>query len=508
MNRNLAQDYLADAPSLQPFYQYSPQAPDFEAIIRDKKFSAANRKVLTAVLNEQYQGYHLPDALAQNLHLLESEDTYTLTTGHQLGLMGGPLFTVYKVANIIRLARELKEKIPHKNFVPVFWIHTEDHDFEEINHYFEDFKTKHTYTGTFQGPVGKHILNETIDDLIPAHFSDALKNAYQPGKTMAEAFKAFFHALFAEAGLVILDPDHPKLKSLFSGVLTAEVEQGVAATEVGKTTTLLGEAGYHTQIHPREINLFYMDWKGRNRLVAENGHFRVLDRNLRFDQKEMADLIKNQPEKFSPNVSLRPLYQEMILPNLAYIGGWGELAYWMQLGGLFAHFKVNFPLLLPRFSATLMRAEDWDAWQKMGFAPADIRKPLHELQRLYMPTLWSDEAFKAKVADIETALEALHGYIETDIAATLARSLEALQVKNRKYLANVEKKIYRVLRSQHPKPFRALEDLKNKVQPDGFVQERVLSLASFPDVSPEKLVEILLKVNNPLDLSHQFIRLD
>ncbi|MEL6131957.1 MAG: bacillithiol biosynthesis cysteine-adding enzyme BshC [Bacteroidota bacterium] len=460
LHRDIKTDYLQGADSLRPFYQYPLQDTPFAQVIQDKAFPPHRREALYQALQEQYEGYTLSPKLKSNLDKLRDMQTYTLTTGHQLGLMGGPLFTVYKVMSTIWLAEHLQEVYPDKHFVPVFWIHTEDHDFEEINHYYTAFGQKHTYPGKFSSATGMHILEDTIRPLIPAHWPQELQDCWAPGQTLAQAYRRFYHALMNQYGLVILDASHPLLKAQFTEVLKGEVESAQAFHQVNQTSEHLAAAGYKRQIHPREINLFYLDSEGRNRIDIEGDQYVALDRTLRWSRAELLQLMEAQPEKFSPNVSLRPLYQEMILPNLAYFGGWGELSYWLQLKGIFATFGENFPAVLPRFSATIWTQEMTQQWQALGFHPSDIRRPLHRLYDAYMPQVWKDDTFRALEEEIYEKLEAMRQYIESDISPTLAKSAAALRVKSGKYLSRMHHKAYKVKRNRFPQAFQQIEDIK------------------------------------------------
>jgi len=467
----------------------------------DKGKESIDRVLLANVIQEQYGDLEMGEKTARNLELLRKDSTFSLTTGHQLVLFGGPLFTVYKVMTVIKLAEQLSNQYPDNQVVPVFWIHTEDHDFEEINHYFTNYGQKHTYQGAFQTKVGSHILEESIREYWPEGFDAALHAAYQPGRSLADATRRFFHRLFDRFGLLMLDPDDVRLKARFREVVEGEFEKQTAFQAVNQTSDSLTAAGYPAQIHPREINLFYMDAEGRDRLVAENGHYEVNGRDLTFQPAEMQALIQDHPERFSPNVSLRPLYQEMILPNLAYTGGWGELSYWLQLKGVFEYYGVNFPLLLPRFSATVLPVSAKEEWASMGFSPEDLKRPLHQLYKTYMPKLWDDSEFSRMEEAILTQVEALRDHIHGEISDTLSRSADALRQKNLNFLANLRKKAQRVMRHKHPAPFKAIEAFKRTYQPDGQVQERVWSLATISQwQSPDAFLDNLYDHCEPLSL--------
>ena len=500
--RNLRSDYLSGEASLQPFYQYAPQHPDFASIAADKSTDTIDRELLAAVIAEQYGDLDKGDAVTRNLQRLSQDNSYTITTGHQLVLFGGPLFTVYKILSVIKLAEKLSAE--GKNVLPVFWIHTEDHDFEEINHYYQDFQTKRTYTGSFRTQVGAHVLEPSIESLRPTGFPAQLSGSYRPGIEMKQAFREFIHHLFGQYGLLILDADDPRLKAKFSGIITRELSDHFSNEWVSQTSAQMAEAGYSNQISPREINLFYLDAEGRNRIVAQKGGYQVLGRELFFEPAEMLRLAHEHPDRFSPNVSLRPLYQEMILPNLAYIGGWGELAYWLQLRGLFDEVGVNFRLLLPRISGTIFTESQAKSWKDLGFDLMAIRKPLHQLYDQYLPQVWDASAFEGYESKILALLDALEGYVKTDVSATLARSADALSTKTRHFLENLEKKAGKIKREQHREPFDQIRALKQQIEPDGLVQERTLSLASFAEWIPvDDFIAFLYREGDPLSLEHR-----
>lgn len=504
--KNIRADYLAAAPDLADFYQYDILRPDFAQIIQDKVQTPTDRQALYEALSEQYDGIPISEATRTNLERLKEPTTFTLTTGHQLVLFGGPLYTMYKVLTVIKLAERLNESLEGQQLVPVFWIHTEDHDFEEINHYYTSFTQKRVYEAPFQGKVGSHQLTEAIEALIPDGMPDSLSAAYQAGRDMREAYFRFMNELFGAYGLVILDADHPKLKAQFRSVLRAEIEQQSAYQQVTATSRAMQARGYPLQITPREINLFYVGQGLRNRLLRQGDTYTVLDSSLSFSRTELLELVEQHPEQFSPNVALRPLYQEMILPNLMYTGGWGELSYWLQLRGVFEHHGVNFPLLLPRMSATVFSAETLHAWHGLGFQAADIHRPLHELYKQYMPQVWDNQDWLAKRANLLQGYDELATHLE-GFSNTLVRSARGQQMKAERFLQNLEKKIHRVMRHKYPEPFKHIERIKYQVQADPLVQERTWSLAALP-MAPHAFVELAHAHCQPLNFEHVYLVLE
>jgi bacillithiol biosynthesis cysteine-adding enzyme BshC len=506
--RNLKNDYLTGATSLRDFYQYPIQTPDFHSIIKNKSTEDIDRRLLQEVIRDQYQGLPEYELVTKHIDQLADPNTFTVTTGHQLVLFGGPLFTTYKVLSTIKLAKELSEQFSDYQVVPIFWIHTEDHDYEEINHFFPSYFEKRTYPGTFQSKVGDHILEESITELAPEHFSEPLKKAFRPGISLAQAYREFMHHLFGPYGVVMLDADDPRLKKKFEKVIKEEIHESVAYTQVSKVSQHLDQAGYKLQIAPREINLFYLDQAGRNRIIASSEGFTAVDRDLNWTAKEIDEMITNHPDQFSPNVSLRPLYQECILPNLCYFGGWGELSYWLQLKGIFDHFGVNFPLLLPRMSATIFTKAQLERWQEFGFEVEDLSHSLHEMYRKYTLQNWDDKPYQKMREEIIASIEKLRAFTESEIAETLSRSVDAQKTKMNNFFGNFEKKIHRVIRADNPHVYREIEKLKNELQPDRKVQERQLSLGAFPDFPPEKIIKAAWEHCSPLDFSHRYIILD
>lgn len=502
---SIRQDYLSGHASLRTFYQYGIQDIDFSQIIADKSKEHIDRQLLQKVITDQYEGFTLSEQSQQHLQWLGQDNCFTLTTGHQLVLYGGPLFTTYKVLSIAKLAQQLNREHAEHRFVPIFWIHTEDHDYEEVNHYFKSFGQKIEYQGTFQTQVGSHVISSEIEKVVP---DSSWAKHYQVGQTWTQAFRSLAHALFDEYGVLMLDADHPDLKAVFQPVLRAELLDSVAHEQISDQSQKLDEARYKQQISPRDINLFYLDEKGRDRIDRDGEDFLILNRDQKISRKDLLALVETHPGRFSPNVSLRPLYQEMILPNLAYFGGWGEISYWLQLKSIFDKFDVNFPLLMPRFSATIFTKSQLEAWQNFGFEMPDIQSSVFDLYRTYLPHIWDDSQLLTKNQELLAHLDALTRYIEADISPTLARSGLALRAHIQKKLNRIHKKAEKVMRNRFPKPFQEIEQLKLSIQPDGAVQERVLCLFSFPDIDPKSFIEQVWQEVEPLNPTHRYLVLD
>ena len=325
---------LARDQNLAPFINQFPSLSTFEKIISERKFKG-NRTKLVEVLQHQYQDIiHQPVALKSNIEALSKENTYTVTTGHQLNIFTGPLYFIFKIVTAINLAKELKNQFPDKNFVPVYWMATEDHDFEEINHtYIGDKKISWKLNAT--GATGRLNTKSIIQALNEykgilgisknaEKLSEMVAKAYADGKNLADATRYLANELFGEFGLVIIDADHPILKSQFTEIIERDIINKNSFRNIEESSKKLAEIAIHAQVNPREINFFYLTDDLRERIIFEDNRYQVLNTEVSFSKDELKQEIKNHPERFSPNVVMRPLYQEVILPNLAYIGGGGE----------------------------------------------------------------------------------------------------------------------------------------------------------------------------------------
>lgn len=355
----LMQDYADKTPGLAPFIRDFPSVDAIVNYAQKKTFGTDKRKVLYDVLSDQYKDIELSNRTHFNINALKEETTYTITTGHQLCFFTGPLYFIYKIASIINLAEQCHFKDPKTVYVPVFWMATEDHDFEEINHFYGRSEKFEWHT-TEEGGVGRMNPSEilALADRLKKEFGlsfhgqtllDLFTKAYGM-PTLSKATQYLANELFGSYGLVILDADDKRLKTLAIPCFEKEIREEAVLKAYTKME-LTWPDQYKKQVNARACNLFYLDDNFRGRLIKNNHE--VWEINGREGLVKEDDLIKDlydHPEKFSPNVLMRPMYQEIILPNLAYIGGGGEIAYWFLLKEIFDTFSIDFPFLVLRNS--------------------------------------------------------------------------------------------------------------------------------------------------------------
>lgn len=504
-SRNFKADYLAGAPELAPFQQYSFLQPDYAQIISDRKAKPIDRETLVAELLRQNEPFREAAPTLDNIRALGEERTFTVTTGHQLVMMGGPLYTLYKIATAIRLATHIQEHHPEFKVVPVFWMASEDHDWEEIIHFRPDYFETRTYGGSFNGPVGRHGLEPRIwEDLgnIPAAF----KTVFSPNHSLSEAFRRLILKLFGKYGLVVIDADSAALKATFLPWMAAELKGEGMGRAVIEASEALEAAGYQAQVYPRELNLFYMGEGGRDLLFRENGRIQDKEGLRSWSESEMLGRLAANPRDFSPNVAMRPLYQEHILPNLAYIGGWAEMAYWHQFKWAFDQAGIHFPLLQPRMSATLYTAADAARLSELGFEASELDRPLHDLFTAYIRRHKDDRDLELLFERILGDYDALAERVAAE-EPTMRRNVLAQQAKTQRYMDKLRKKLDKVYRHKHPAPFHALEEIMGRIAPDGKRQERSLNFLAVDGGKPHELVDLILKNCKAEGYKEQWIQL-
>ncbi|WP_304237026.1 bacillithiol biosynthesis cysteine-adding enzyme BshC [Jiulongibacter sediminis] len=495
-------DYMNQKDALKSFYSEYPAIENFKKLIDNKSFSKAKRAVLVSTLKKQYEGLeNQPD-----FDLLLSEKTFTVTTGHQLNIFSGPLYIPFKIITIINLAKDLKKAYPDYDFVPVYWMATEDHDLEEIQST-RAFDQKILWDTHQQGAVGRMRttgLPELAERLGKA--GELFKKAYSENELLGDAVRAYMHELFGLYGLVTLDADDRELKGLFKGVIKDDLTKHSAEKLVSNQSQKLAYLDYKTQITAREINFFYLAEGLRERIIAESGKFQVLNTDLEFSEEELLRIVDEEPERFSPNVVLRPLYEEMILPNLAYIGGPSEVPYWLQLKPVFDHYGEAFPALMPRNFGMLLSDKHLDKCEKLHISAEDLFKPLHDLQKNWVE---KHSEFDLNLNGEILELKALFERIEqktSQIDSTLNRTAEAFETKSVDLLERLEKKIRRAEKRKHAEAMNQLENLKNLLFPGGGLQERKVNITQFLEQRPD-LIEVLIAAFDPLDYRFNLVEI-
>lgn len=502
----LIDDYFNGKPELKAFYKYTPAIEAFADVIKARENTDNNRETLVKAVLNQYRELHSDQSspVIRAIHSLSEAKTFTVTTGHQLNIFTGPLYSIYKIATTIRLAEELKQNYPSNNFVPVFWMASEDHDFDEINHtriYSKTltWETKQTGAVGRMKPEGMMEVVAELKTIIGKEHEllDLMESAYRHSDTMADATRKIVHSLFESYGLVVMDGDDAELKSLFAGEMKEELLHGKSFTAVEHTNSQL-EKLYKIQVQPREINLFYLTDEIRERIVkTETGEYEVLNTSLRFSETELLNQLAEHPERFSPNVVMRPIYQEKILPNLAYIGGPGELNYWFQFKGAFEVYGIPFPVVMLRNCMMLIDQTSADKLGKLGI---DATELFHSTDALILKVLEDSTEFhpgteKQMAAVQKTYTELAEQFSKLD--ASLVPSIEAEKQKVLNGLKNIEEKGRRSLKRKNETVLNQVKNLKEKLFPENGLQERIDNFIPYYINSSTSFIQMIVDNTEP-----------
>jgi bacillithiol synthase len=510
-------DYLNENPSLEELYHRFPTVANFKFQIEEKQknFSPNTRAVLVDCIQNQYQNFNTSKSTSESINLLKSNNTFTITTGHQLNIFTGPLYFLYKIISTINLCKQLKESYSDFNFVPIYWMASEDHDFEEINH-FQLHEKIFRWNVESHGSVGR-ISTDGIEPLFEAFSREIgvsdnalqlislFKKSYLEHHNLADATRYLVNELFSDYGLVILNGDDKKLKEQFIPYTKEELVSQPTYTNVLATNEKL--SNYSIQVNPREINLFYIDEKSRERIILKNGNYFINNTNLVFSKKEILLELENNPEKFSPNVILRPLYQEVILPNLCYIGGSGELAYWLQLKANFDSFNVPFPMLLLRNSVMLVTEKQLKKKSKLKLKWEDLFSKQQDLihkKTIEFSTVKFD--FELQKQFLKQQFESLAKIaLQTD--KSFIGALKAQEAKQIKGLNHLEKRLLKAEKKNQSERLERIKELQNQLFPNYGLQERNLNFAVYFEIYGNQLISKLIEEIKPLQFNFTIIKL-
>nr|WP_315233892.1 bacillithiol biosynthesis cysteine-adding enzyme BshC [uncultured Flavobacterium sp.] len=505
----LMNDYLEEKRNLQSLYHHFPNLQNFGSQIQEKKanFNDTSRTTLVSVLQKQYATVETSALTNQNIATLANSNTFTVTTGHQLNLFSGPLYFLYKIISTINLTTELKSKYPDSNFVPIYWMATEDHDFEEIN-YFNFKGKKFRWNKESTGPVGR-LSTKGLADFLEVYalelgsstnantLKKLFEDSYLNHDNLADATRFLANALFGAYGLVILDADDQDLKRNFIPFIKEELLHQSSHKLVLETAEKLKD--YTIQVNPREINLFYIEDNLRERIIFENDTYKVNHTKIEFSESEILSLLENHPEKFSPNVIMRPLYQEVILPNLCYIGGGGEIAYWLELKSFFAAAKITFPMLLLRNSVLLATEKQAKKADKLNLSWKDLFSKQADLVNTKTTEL-SD--FPIDLTHLKEQLQKQFSALyevanKTD--ESFIGAVKAQEVKQIKGLENLEKRLLKAQKRKLSDILQRITDLQNELFPIQSLQERQTNFSEFYLENGDNIIPTLIKQLKPLD---------
>lgn len=512
----IAIDYLAADEKLQSFYQHPVSIEGIKAAIEVRKQYPTDREVLVSELQKQYSRYALTTIQQQHLQDLLQPNTFTVTTAHQPNVFTGHLYFIYKILHAIKLAEDLKKQLPENNFVPVYYMGSEDADLEELGHIFIGGEMVEWQTDQ-KGAIGRmntkglqkiteRLHGEFANLPFGAEMTNLCRKAYEEHNNVQEATLYLVNELFKEYGLLILIPDNAALKKLFEPVVEKELREGFSSTIVSDTLSRLGEH-YKVQAGGRDINLFYLNDAGRRERI-ETGisktdgskKYYVGQLGLLFTEDEIIEELHEHPERFSANVILRGVFQEMILPNIAFIGGGGELAYWLELKDMFAALKVPYPVLILRNSFLIIEKRSAELMQKLGLSLEQLFMPEKDQLEMIVKTntthrLQINDETK-KIGEIYQSLQETAAAIDPSLQAHVA----ALHTRMLQHLHKLEAKMLKAEKRHHTDSQRQLQTLRRFINPRNNLQERVDNFMPLYAKYGKEILDIIYQHSNTLEV--------
>jgi len=505
----LVVDYLEQKDNLRAFYTFSPNGAGINKAVEERGKFPVDRQLLVNTLQKQYSGLQTTKAVTDNIAALANENTFTICTAHQPNLLTGYLYFIYKIAHAIQLANHLNESHPGKRFVPVYYMGSEDNDLEELGTFRYGGK-KYSWDAAGQaGAVGrmntaslKTLLDELFKVLGPPgedteQLKELLHKAYLQHNTIGKATCYLVNELFGKYGLIVLDSDDAAFKRAILPVMKDDLLHHNANRIVTEQAGKLAEQ-YKTQAYPRDINLFYLQDNLRERIERKDDRWLVLNTAISWSEQELVEELETHPERFSPNVILRGLLQESILPNVAFIGGGAEVAYWLQLKELFNHYKVFYPVILLRQSVLWIEPVAGELQEKTGMRTEDLFKPNQQLVNEYVATR-SDGNWKTN--EERDAIEAIMVQLRQKAASldpTLAASAEAALTKMKHQFTVLEKKMFRAEKRKHDTELKRVARLKEMLFPNGTLQERVENFIEYYSRYGHDFIDTIVRNTQPV----------
>lgn len=479
-------DYIHKNQDVSPLYSYFPGIEGFQHTLQDIKKKSYDRNTLVQVLWEQAKLVeNTSEKTLEHIHLLKQETTFTVTTGHQLCLFTGPLYVIYKISAAIQLSEDLKKLFPHYNFVTVFWMATEDHDAEEINHFYFDDKKFQWHVSTDGTPVGlleTSALSQVLEEIKSSNlFAEEeiqlFTDAYLKHGNLSDATRFLINHLFGDKGIVILDPSDSQLKKIFTQNFFNDVFSNEIFHQTQSTIEYLKQRHYPVQANPLLINTFFIHNHKRYLIQKENNVFRLKNTNTFFSEEELKKQIQNHSENFSPNVLLRPLYQQKILPNIAYIGGAAEIAYWLLLKQAFISQEILYPIIIQRPSFLIIPNFADKKIKKLNITFEDILNDTKEnliykvLEKQQLSTHFESQKEQIKNVFSELLQQTQH------IDKSLIPFVNAELTKTMKFLDTLEHKLNRSIKQKNDTLVNHLESIYHTLLPQNTMQDRIWNIA-------------------------------
>lgn len=529
----LYQHYLNDFPKVQTFFEHDYRSQ--QTILQQAEFVASryqHRATVADVLLEQNQHFGGSETTLAHLREFSNPNVLAVVTGQQVGILGGPLYTVYKTITAIKLARELSASLPSYRFLPVFWLENEDHDFDEVrsvgllNGEGAPVRAEYMIGGKPLekniGPVGEITFDpylttffDQLQKLLPATefrapLMELLHSTYTPSSTFTLAFARLLNRFFPDDGLVFISPNDARLKKILSPLFQREVEEFPKVSQLIIQRSAELEEHYHAQIKTKALNLFMFHKGGRYMIEPRENDFSLRGTRNYLSKEELLRTALDTPELLSPNVVLRPLCQDILLPTAAYVAGPSEVAYFAQLKPVYRHFDMKMPVIYPRSSATIMEGRVEKILEKFELNLVDVFRSPENIQRGVVERISEikiDEMFKESMHRTNEVLNEMRfglNYIDS----TLMGPLEATRERIESNLRLLKEKAIQAQERKHEVAIRQITKAANILFPNRAFQEREINIIYFLNKHGVEFVRFLSQAVEIGKFGHQIIHVN
>lgn len=490
----LYKTYVRDFQQLDDFYETNPFDKKSVAQKINSFEFRGDRKKAVDFLTSFNQQFDVHSEALDNLQRLNDEQALTIVTGQQLGILGGPLYTVYKTISVIHLAEKL-ERQHGRPVIPIFWLADEDHDYDEvrgINVFNKDDKVEHLELPSHNNHLSavaemtvpqqvEQLRNKLRQLLYDTDFSDdlwtLLDQLFQPGNTFLKSFGRFISTIFSQYGLVLAGSNHPEVKNITGDYLKRSIASADEVRMKLKDQTEKLSEVYHQQVTLYDSNLFYLDDKAGRTKISRNETGWETNGGDKWGTEQLVKEIENEPERFSPNVFLRPIVQDVLLPTIGYVAGPGETAYYGQMKEMYSCFNLEMPIIFPRMSATIVEPAIDRILGELPFELHEYKSRIEDLESDYVDRTeqhdieaifkdWKEKVQhladpkKEEISDIDSTLE---GAVEKSTAAYFSE------------LDKLKGKVYRAVKKQDEIQLKRIRRIKANLFPSDSLQERVVA---------------------------------
>jgi bacillithiol synthase len=497
----LYKDFLYDFPKVETFYSGDyKKGKTYSDIFCQLDKKTFPRDEIVSLLTRQNKNFGCSEKTLENIQLLEKAGSYCVFTGQQVGIFGGPLYTFYKAISAIKLAKSFSQKFG-KNLIPLFWLASDDHDFDEVksvglldkeNNFVQlDYLPREDVSGKSMAKISldeniEKLLSQLKDCFFQTEFEDdvfkKLKDLYHPGGKITQAFASWLSFLLGKYGLVVIDPSDAEFKRLALPVFLKEIENPKKTNQLLQKTNLkLKSLGYHLQVHKTEdLANFFIDEGKRVRVKIADEKFTLEGTDKRLSGDELKKIIQEDPSRISPNVILKTVVQSYVFPTAIYVGGPGEISYYAQTKEIFEFFDVGMPVIYPRASLTLVEPKIEKILEKYSLPFTqlfdDVESLINFVMRKNLPHSL-EKNLKEANERIQEELDSLEKVIRFD--PTLERTLKTTQNKIGFELKSLEKKIFQSHKKQNQIISDQIHKAKSHLFRDRKLQEREISILPF-----------------------------